>query len=211
MERLTDEQRDRAASVWRIAQAAVNRFCRDQPGMRRYRSELTSFAGLYLLQVVASYNPERGASLETYTTGRMRYLSADWMRHEFGRADQSPLRAAHSRPESLFVVAWHDSLGDPIRLVDLLPDGRLPDPESGAVDAENRERVERLLRKLNERERRVVDAVLAGMNQREAGTALDCTPSAVSHIYAGAIKRLGGETDQQRWQSGRATSPEGEE
>lgn len=194
MERLTDEQRDRAAAVWWIAEAAVNRFCRDQPGMRRYRSELTSFAGLYLLRVVASYNPERGASLETYTTQRMRYLSAEWLRHEFGRPDESPLRYTHSRSSvSLFTVVGWDFLGEPILLADTLSDEREPAPECGGVAAENRERVERLLRKLNERERRIVELVsLHGMQQSDAAKRLGLAKSRVSQLFTVAVRRLGG-------------------
>jgi RNA polymerase sigma factor (sigma-70 family) len=198
MECLTDEQRERAASVWWIAEARINRFCRDQPGMRRHRSELTSFAGLYLLRIVASYDPNRGATLESYVTGRMAYLVADWMRSEFGRPDQAPLRLSFWNTVSLSAVVGFDCLGDPILLSAALSDDRFPDADSGSVATENRERVKRLLCKLTRREVRVVELLLAGMSQNEAADALGCSAATVSAIYAGAIERLGGETDHQR-------------
>ena len=120
MQRLTDEQRDAAARVWWIAAAAVRRAVRRNPGLRRYRSELLSFAGEYLVRVVGAYRSDRGAALNTYVTQRARYIVADWMRHHFGREGQTPDKLARRF----------------VRLPALLPDGG-PAADAGAVRAEN--------------------------------------------------------------------------
>ena len=182
MQRLTDEQRDAAARVWWIAAAAVRRAVRRNPGLRRYLSELLSFAGEYLVRVVGAYRSDRGAALNTYVAQRARYIVADWMRHHFGREGQTPDKLARRF----------------VRLPALLPDGG-PAADAGAVRAENGERVRRVLANLNDRERRVVELVaLRELTQRAAARELRMSEPWVSDVYARAMERLGGETPHMR-------------
>lgn len=182
MDRLTDEQRDAAGRVWWIAAAAVRRAVRRNPSLRRYRCELLSFAGEYLVRVVGAYRSDRGAALNTYVTRRARYIVADWMRQHFGREGQTPGKLARRF----------------VRLPAALA-GTGTGADAGAVRAENGERVRRTLAKLNDRERRVVELVaLRELTQREAARELQMSEPWVSDVYARAIARLGGETPHMR-------------
>lgn len=198
MQRLTDEQREQAARVWWIAEAAVRRAVRRNPGLRRYRADLLSFAGEYLVGVVSAYRSDGGASLETYVTGRVRFVVADWMRSHFGRAGQAPRKLARrfvSLSRSHGVPEWDSR---PATLADALPVSG-PAADAGAVRAENAERVRRLLARLNDRERRVVESVaLRELTQREAAAELGYSEQWANRIYPQAIERLGGETPRMR-------------
>lgn len=200
MRRLTDKEREQAARVWWIVAAAVERALRRNPGLRRHREELTSFAAEYLLRIVPAYRTDRGTTLESYVTGRARYLLADWMRAQFGREGQTPAKLAR-RVVSL--TADYEPSGNEwgtrtVTLADTIP-GRGPGAEAGAVRVENGERVRRLLARLSGRERRVVRAVaLRERTQIEAAAELGMSQASVSVAYAGAIQRLGGETKYQR-------------
>jgi RNA polymerase sigma-70 factor (ECF subfamily) len=65
-----------------------------------------------------------------------------------------------------------------------------PSPETLAIDREQRDAMQRLLRQLSKRDREVVELRLAGLTGREIAQTLDCSPDAVRAAQYRAMHRL---------------------
>lgn len=183
MRRLTDEERDAAARVWWIARHAAARACDRCPDLNRYREEVESFAGEYLLGVVASYRPDAGAALETYVTERMKPLAVEWLRYRFRRDRYRAARA-----------------GEKTRCARRMDSSSERDcPVAAAIRCECPERVAKLFRRLNDAERRIAEPIaFGGLTPAEVGRLIKVGKSHVHQAWSRIVNRLGGTLQQER-------------
>ena len=66
----------------------------------------------------------------------------------------------------------------------------LPSPETAALDWEQHDAVQQLLRQLPKRDREVVELRLSGLTGREIAQALNCSPDAVRTAHHRAMQRM---------------------
>jgi len=177
MERLTDEQRATAVTVWSVAQRHVEYVLTRNPHLRRHRDDLTSQAALLSVRIAGNYRPGP-AKLETFALGHLKHLVSEWTRASKRRVSVEPVH------------------------IDRVPCERFcPVTECERRDAPRR--VAGLLAKLNGAERAVVEAVgLREMTHPEAASELGCSAVRTRYVWSRAVKRLGGETRNMRHATG---------
>jgi RNA polymerase sigma-70 factor (ECF subfamily) len=66
----------------------------------------------------------------------------------------------------------------------------LPSPEATALDWEQQDAVQQLLRQLPKRDREVVELRLSGLTGREIAQTLNCSPDAVRTAHHRAMQRM---------------------
>lgn len=171
--RLTDEQRERVAAWVPLAQKLARNWCRARNIAGRRAEDVQSAFYLGLVRAVQSYDPTRGASMQTHLYLKVPRNAVDVLRAEWGRKGTG--RAAFRSKTARTGLA--------IRLIESWYPG--PDADVRAADV-----VAAVRRSLPEKHATVILGAVAGVPWCELAADLGVSKSRVSQLRAQAVEML---------------------
>lgn len=154
------------------------------------RDDLVGQASLYLLEVVQSYDVDRGMSLKSWIHKKVRFRLLDYMRQMSFLSRSAIKKIQNGEQERIYQVSFDTSItynkkGEAVKLYEILEEHR----STGSL--ENRDTVRRLFRSLKALDRLIMRLYyFENFSMREIADSIDLSESRVSQIHAQILEQI---------------------